>query len=215
MRQFTIEVIITYSILLPLSAVFIRRRYLPKTFYPFIVVLILGALNETLSVWMIYQDGTNAVNSNVYVLLEYLLLLRQFLLWKCIGKKIYILLFVSGLLVWNVDVLLLHNLHRHGALFRCFASLIITLLSARQINELTFLDPGPLFSSPGFLICLAFGFYFGLKSIWEVFSIIEVNLQPQFYSLVYLILSVANGISNLLYSMAILCIKRRRVFTSS
>src|SRR5437763_15651547 len=104
--DFTLVLITSFSVLLPAVMGWVRFKRIHPTFYPFIFLVWLGLLNEILSAILIHSfHHSNAVNSNIYILLEGIFLLWQFDRWGNFSQKkqfffFYLLLF---LLVWLVE----------------------------------------------------------------------------------------------------------------
>ncbi len=101
MAGYIVDIFLNHSLALPAIIGAVRFKTMIKSCGPFLLFLWLGLLNETLSLILIYTVGNNLANSNIYVLLEFLILLYQFYLWNGENSK-KLLLFISlGILVWT------------------------------------------------------------------------------------------------------------------
>jgi len=92
----------------------IRYRYVDSSFIPFLVLMWCGAINEIINVVVIdYFKGYNIINSNLYYLLESLLLLWQFKSWKLLrqSKYLYYALITIYILFWIVETILVTRLY--------------------------------------------------------------------------------------------------------
>jgi hypothetical protein len=169
-------------------------------------------LNEALSFGMIYTIGTNAVNANIYVLLEYLLLLLQFYKWCNTLKKACIALALFGILVWVGDNFILNTIQNNNALFRIFYSSVIFLLSIIQLNNTITGEHKSLSKNAIFLLCTTFLVYYSCKAFVEVVNLFVVQQNSLFNLNIFMILDVANFFSYIIYTIAILCIPGKQEF---
>lgn len=213
MNNLLTGIFFNHSIIIAVVIACIRFKKIKSVYYPFLWVLFLGLLNESLSVFLIHHQRSNSANSNVYVLLEYLLILWQFFKWNDHAKRRYILLGFIGLAVWCTDNALLHQLTNNNSVFRAFGSLIIAFLSIDQLSKLLFFGDGPLWKNPIFIICTAFVFYFGFKAFVEVFNIFREVFNAPFLRNIWIILYFVNATANLLYAIALLWIPGKPKFT--
>src|SRR5258708_4876976 len=103
--SYAITLILSFSIIIPVVISWIRFRQINPAYYPFIFCLWLGLLNEILSYILSKTIHSNAVNGNIYVLLESFLITWQFYTWKLFNrfKSLYIVILclLSG--VWIVE----------------------------------------------------------------------------------------------------------------
>jgi hypothetical protein len=213
MHNFSISIALNLSIIFAAIAGLIRVRRISPVYYPFLIIVWFGLLNEILSIVMAYSIRNNSINSNVFVLIEYLLLLWQFYKWNDGNRKKYYLLACIGTLVWVADNLLINSLSQNNSTFRIFYSFIIVLLSINQINKIIIYEKGALIKNAMFIICITFLFYYGCKAFVETFNTIHLSLSNVFLWNLYIILYFVNVFSNVLYTLAILCIPVRQEFT--
>lgn len=186
-----------------------RRRFIPAIYHPFTILIWLGTANELVSLYMILHVNGNMFNSNIYVLLEYLLLLWQFKRWNSWRLVIPVLLFLIGVLVWIVDNIIVHSLTTNNSLFRMIYSAIIMLLSIKQISKIITGETHHLLKNTQFLICMAFILYYTFKAYFESFNLFDVGISDQFFYWLWLVLNILNLIVNIIYSYAILWIKKK------
>ena len=103
MHGFLLNIFLNHSILIAACIAAIRFKTIAKDFKPFIFLIWLGLLNETVSLVLIYTKGYNTLNSNIYVLIECLLILYQFYCWAILTKRLHFSLSFASLLVWVLD----------------------------------------------------------------------------------------------------------------
>src|SRR3569623_746811 len=122
MSSFLLEIALNNSIIGAAIIGIIRIQSIIRDYYPFIFIIWLGVINETVSLIFIFILGSNTVNSNIFVLLEYLLIVYQFYKWNNKGLKKYMILALLGLAVWFTDNVVLNSIAHNNSLFRAFYS---------------------------------------------------------------------------------------------
>ena len=170
----------------------------------------LGLLNESMSLAFIFKGTSNTVNSNIFVLLEFLLILFQFYKWnKGNAAKYYLVAFV-GILVWVTDNFLLNSIQQNNSVFRVFYSFAALLFSIDQVNRVIIFENSYLKKNAVLLICVTFIFYYGFKACVESFNMFHVGVSRNFLEKLWLILYFVNFITNLLLALAVLWIPTKR-----
>jgi len=212
MHSFLLSLVLNFSVAIPAVAGVIRFKQVIKRFYPFLFLVWLGLFNESLSLAMIYTTGGNAVNGNLYVFIEFLLILWQFYRWNTRRLAIYIVAIVLGSMVWITDNFILNSITQNNSLFRAFYSFVILLFSIDQISKLTVFVSGNLLKNAIFIICIAFVFYYGCKTFVEMNNALHVGLPPHILADFWTTMSFVNALSNIFYAIAILCIPTREEF---
>ena len=213
MSSFLLEIALNYSILIAAIIGIIRFKSIIRDYYPFIFIIWLGVFNETLSLVLIFTLGRNTVNSNIFVLLEYLLIVYQFYKWNNKkGLKKYVILALLGLAVWSADNLVLNSITHNNSLFRAFYSFLVVFFSIDQVNKLVIYERGPLFKNPMFIICITFLLYYGFKAFVESYNLFHLGLSKTLLRDLWIILYFVNGIANLLYALAVLWIPMKVKF---
>jgi hypothetical protein len=192
-----------------------RFSVIHPVFRPFIFYVWLAFANEILSIILAKVIHTNAVNSNIYVLLESLLLVWQFRKWGLFER--YKIIF-SGLLAvlvlaWAFENFIFSSIFRFSSWFRIFYSFIIVLLSISLLNRLILREKGFLLKNPIAMICLTFIVYYTYKILVEIFWVYGLNENSIFRSKVYFILNYINLFSNLIYALAVLWMPTKHRFT--
>ncbi len=204
------SIVLNHSIVLAAIAGIVRVKYILKRYLPFLLFVWLALVNETVSVWLVEQHQSNDINSNIYVLCEYLILLYQFYKWGgCPAKK---LSFFAGfgIAVWITDNFILHSIAENNSLFRSVYALILLFFSIDRMNSVIVFQNRNLLLNTVFLVSASFLLYYGCKLFVEIFHLYHVNFSNLFYTYVWLTLSVINCIANIVYAIAILCIPTRQ-----
>jgi hypothetical protein len=214
MNLFIVNIISSHSIVLPALLLLVRWRHLAPPYYPFAVLLWLGTVNEFFSLAMILQDRHNMPNSNIYVLVEYLLLVWQFYKWNYWKRSLPIVLLLVGTITWIMDNILLHSLATKNSLFRMIYSAIIVRLSMIQVCKVITSETH-LHKNPQLFICLTFVFYYSFKTFFESINLFDAGISDQFFYWLWLALNIVNLITNLIYAYAVLWIKKKIPFALS
>jgi len=203
----------TASILIPCIIGAVRYTKIPDLYQPFLYFIWLGSLNELISMILVNTQHPNLVNSNMYVLLEYALILFIFFRWNdAKNRNRYYLLLLTGLVIWILENIVINSLQTINAVFRVFYAFIVLYLSINQVNMLIVSEKKRLISNTIFLCCLSFIFYFSYKAFIETFYILHPPFSKPFYIHLFMILLSINFFTNLVYAIAILCIPTRREF---
>lgn len=213
MKFETVLIILNFSLVIPAIMLLFKIGYSMKKFWPFIVYIIAGLCNDIVSYVLIMKTQTNMITANIYIFIEFCLILFQVALWKKQPVWHYLLIVITGIFVWVLDNVYLNSLTDNNSIFRMFYSITIVLLSLDLFNRNIIYARGPLSSNPVFLICTGFILYYGCKAFLESFNIFHVGLSDLFFMRLFLILSVVNFVANLIYAYAILCIPRKQEFT--
>lgn len=215
MHYFWLFVISAASILIPLAAAIARKNRLTKRYLPFFWVLITGTVNESVSYLMIRWLRNNQFNSNLYTLIEYLLLLLLFYQIKE-QRKIWLIAASSiGLAVWFTDNLWLHELHHSNASFRIFSSMVIIWLSINKITILVLNGVTDPYKKTDLLLCFSFFTYYTYRSFILLFKTFSPDQHSGFYTDLWLLLGLLNIIIHITFTIAILWIPPPQKLTPS
>lgn len=181
---------------------------------PFVFFIWMAVANDLFSYLVINTSNNNVINSNLYVLVEYGLLLMTFC--RLDGSRMakrYYFLFIAGAGVWILDNLLLHSLDHINSIFRVSYSVVILLLSIRQLSVLIVSEKRSLSRNAVLLMSVSFMFFFSFKAFFETFYILQPPFSRSFYFNLFAIFWVINLLTNLTYAIAILWIPRKQEFT--
>jgi len=212
MNYFLFKIALNYTVLIPAVIGMIRFKKMLPDFYPFVFLIWLGWLNETLNIAMIYTYQSNTINSNLYVILEYGLILLQFYKWNGTSVNKYRVFAILGLAVWFTDNAIIHSITENNSLFRVFLSFVVVFLSIDQINKILVFEKGMLLKNAVFIICIGFLFYFGCKAFVESFNILRFGLSNLFLGNLWTILYFVNAFTNALFALAMLWIPGKQKF---
>jgi hypothetical protein len=206
--------LLSYVIFIAAIIGLLRFKKIIPVYRPFFYFVWWSALNEVVSTITSNIWHNNAVNSNIYVLFEFLLIIWLF---RNINQVVYPKWFfpvtvISGVLFWILDNLAFHSIFTFNSLFRVFYSFIVVYLSIEEINSLLFYRGKSIIKNPKFMICFIFIIYFTYKAAFEVFFFVDFRMSKVFYIKLYDILVIVNLFSNILYGVVALCIPTKRTF---
>jgi hypothetical protein len=213
MRHLIIE-LLSYSILIPAILSSAKLKNYEGSFTPFFLFIWLGVLSEIISTILIYAHHSNALISNVYVLAECLLLTWLFKNWNLFvkTKRFFYFLLIGFTIVWLLENFVFFSINRFNSYFRIIYSFSLVLMSISQINILLLSNNNTIINNSVFLACIAFIIFFTYKAILEIFWLYGLNGSSQFRSRVYEIMAYINLITNLIYGLAFLWIRRKREY---
>lgn len=211
--NFYLATAFNFSITLPgILALFFFRR-IRKRYYPFIFCLWIGCLNETLSLWLILHKQHSLVNSNIYVLVESLLLAWFFKATGILDSKEKLGLVALLLVIaWIAENFLFGTITANSTYFRILASVLIVGMSVQLISRLVFDEKQNIMVNPEFILCVCFVIYFGFKALIQSFAIYAWTRDVNFLAKIYYIMLYINLGVNLLYILAVLWMPRKVPF---
>lgn len=213
MNYFMFATISAFSIALPCATGLIRCKHIDRRYTPFLLVLLIGLVNESLSLLLIRLHNNNLINSNIYTLIEYLLYLWFFKLLSSLNGRISATLFIFGFFVWCLDNFILHSLMNSNSIFRIIASLIIVWLSIDKLTRLTLNGFNDRFKKTDLLLCFSFLAYFTFRGFIHVVKFFSIGQTTGFYIDLWVMLCLLNLLVNILFFIAILWIPKRQIST--
>lgn len=213
--NYTIRLILSFAIGIPVIISWVRFKKINPTYYPFIFCLWLGLLNEILSYILSRVFHSNAINNNIYVLLESFLITWQFHEWKLFSrlKSLYIVLLCIFSATWIVENFIISKISYFSSYFRILYSFVIVLMSISLLNFLLVRERKSLLLNPVFLICATFVVYYTYKVLVEAFWVYGLNSSKEFRVQIYEIFVFINLFSNLTYTLAVLWMPTKQRFT--
>ena len=210
----SLVMILSFSIIVPAIIGIFRFRKLNQIYFPFLLCIWIGLLNELVSVLLIdFFHVSNSVNTDIYCLTEALLytwLFRNLNLFQ--HTKQYILLMSFLCTAWLIDNFIISQITLFDSYFTIVYSLMIVLMSITILNRLI-VQQINLLANSTFLICSALIIYFTLMALMEIFWLYGLNSSSIFRLNIYRIMSYINLSVNLIFAIAILWMHRKQEFT--
>jgi len=200
-------------VLVPIVIGLIRFRKVERSYQLFICLMLMYLVNETNNFISIKLFRTNAINFNIFSLIEGLYVFYIFHLWGFLGKqkRLFILLQVGITLLWIIENLVFLKITEFSPYYRLVYSFIIVLLSVNQINFLIIHDSKSLLKNGQFLICIGFVIFFMYQIIYEgAYFLRHVSPDSKAFSRKIIGLFVdMNIFINLFYAIAIFFIPEK------
>lgn len=217
MNLFFIAEISSYTIVFAAIIGLIRFKVILKLYRPFIYIAIVGFLTEVICYLLLanHFKSLSKICTNIYVLIEFYLILCLFKNWGIFAARKGFILLISIVitLIWFLDNLVLHDPTETNSIFRVCYSTVIVLLGNNKISLIMSSVQNQLLNNIDFLICIIFIFYFSCRAILEVFFIIKAPFSNQFYLNIFLIFVFINLFANLLYAYIMLCLPSKHKFS--
>ena len=213
MMNFYLSVVSGYSLLIPGVISIFRLNVITDTYYPFILFIFLGCLNEAVSIFLATNGFHTIINSNIYVIMACILLIHFFKNNKLFKDRppLYFMVLALSITLWVLETFLMRNINEVSSYFRIYYSFLIVILSITTINKIIISEAGELPGNSLFLICVCFICYYTFKVLIEAFLIYGIKYSNIVLVNIYNILTYVNLIINLLYALAIVWIPRKQI----
>lgn len=197
------------SILLPLVAGVVRFKNISRSYYPLIYLVGIGTIVEITS----YIIRKNALVANFYVLIEFIFFcwlfhnLKQILTQK---KWFYIIVF-SFFLLWFIECVVFTKIFSFELYYRILYPFALVLLAVNQLNYLIINERNNIILNPIFILCCAMIIYFSYKCMIEIFY--RYAPDTSIGNSIFSIHVYVNVLFNILLTLVILCIPKKRAIT--
>lgn len=215
MSNYAWAVTLSFSISIAAIIGWVRFRKISPAYYPFIYLTWIAIANEVLAFLLTRNGYTNAINYNIYVLAESVLLTWQFYRWGLFRerKNLYTLLLLSFIIFWIAECLVLGRIVYTTTYFRVFYSFTIVLMSINYRLEPLITERKSILKNPIFLLRTGFLLYFTYKVIIQIFWLYGLGRSKEFRMNVVWILIFINLVTNLIYALAVLWMPRKQRFS--
>lgn len=213
--SFYTAVVLGFVIFVPALLAFLRFKQIHCSYYPFIYLLWIGSLNELITFLLLMNHLPNAVSSNIYVLVESLLIVSFFRNYQVLRghDKVYKALLVLITSTWLFETLVINSANEVSVYFRILYSFIVVILSISIINISLTDTRVSVLKNSDFLICACFILFFTYKIMVEMFWLYGLNTSSRFQLLIYDILNYINLFCNIVFMFAVLWMPKKQVFT--
>jgi hypothetical protein len=197
----------SYLVIIPITAGLVRFDRIGRTYRPLFILLIAGLVTELISSYIIYlHKHSNANVSNIYALLEWILVFWQFRAWgffRTNNRMLWTVLLLPCA-VWITENLILGQMSNFSPYFRIFYCFLIVLLSVNKINFMITHDNRNLLGHPEFLICIAFIIYFTYDIIYEWAYQTSTTDKSYITTRIIWLFGYINGLTNIIFAIAFL-----------
>jgi hypothetical protein len=215
--EYTLNLVLSYSIVPAFVAALFKYQKVKPVYFPILCCLGLAVLNEVVSSIVINAGYSNALNCNIYYLLEALLLTLQFKSWGFFSgrKRVYYLLLCLLITVWLIENRSVNLLSSFLPYFRMLTGFIVISMSLMHLFHLMVYTRKPISREPDYLFCFGFCVYFLCVLLTEVFITDVAPYSSGFRDLLFRTSIICNVIANTVYLIAILWIPAKPSFTSA
>lgn len=182
-----------------------------KTNFPFLLFAIVGLLNDIVSEISIIKYQTNAINSNIYVLLSSILITRQLQIWNT-NKSInftYLFCYIAIILVWSVENLILSNLLTFNILNRIIIYSIIISICCKLLTPLSIWSQNENRQDLIFIITVILIIKYSIYVVSEIMWLNATTFSLDFRLFIFNLMVLSNPIINLMMAITILWVPRR------
>lgn len=212
--NFDLTIYFSFSVAIAAVISWVRFKRIAPAFYPFLFLVWLGLANEIVSAIIVYNGSGNAINNNIFSILESLLMLWFFKRQRVFDDqpKLFYIIGAVYLLAWTTEMCIF-SMNTFNSYFIIFYSFITTLCSIHMINRVLLAGSGRLLTNPVFILGLAFIIYFTNSVLLEIFWLYGLNESKEFRVELYHILVYINLGINLVYALAVLWMPARQRFT--
>lgn len=210
--MFAIMMYMSWLIVIPLVIMLYRYRYVTARNYPFLWLLIIGFINEIISVFSISLWHSNAVNSNLYILTESLI--WAWLLFKWTKQKAFCLILASVFtMLWITDNIIAGTFFSFTGFYRAVYAAIMIILFTHQLHRQIMISDLPLLQNGRIWIITGALFYYSAKCLIEIFYLKQFNTSEAFAENIFFILAVANCLMNIMFIPAAICLSSKKKYS--
>ncbi|WP_343693980.1 hypothetical protein [Chitinophaga sp.] len=198
---------VSQIVIIPLVIGLIRFNKTVSSYQPFLLLLALAFISESISFICIEVLKTsNAIPFNLYGLAECMVILYQFYIWGFLKRKfrLYIVLVTMLTAGWVTENLVFAQIENFSPVFRVTYAFIVVLLSINEINYLIVQDNKNLLRNSRFLICMGFIILFIYQIIYE--ASFFVGSDTILTLKIVFMFNYINAFVNLVYVLAVLFI---------
>lgn len=199
--------LVSQIVIIPLVIGLIRFNKTVSSYQPFLLLLALAFISESISFICIEVLNTsNAIPFNLYGLAECMVILYQFYVWGFLKRKrrLYIVLTAGLTAGWVTENLVFAEIENFSPVFRVTYAFIVVLLSINEINYLIVQDNKNLLRNSRFLICMGFIILFIYQIIYE--ASFFVGSDTILTLKIVFMFNYINAFVNLVYVLAVLFI---------
>jgi hypothetical protein len=203
-----------FSIVVPFTIGCARMKNISTAYFPFLLFIAIGFVNEMTSVTLLNLGHSNNLNNNIYSLLRVFLIAWQFKNWRLFraGSSTLWIISIAALIFWLIENSYIHFTAVVNSYFVIASSFVIALLSITNINRLVIREHNLLLTNSEFVICLSWLFYFTFSVLIETFFIYGLAESLTFAERIFSISLYINFFTNLAYGVALLWIPTKPKF---
>lgn len=213
--SYAVVTILSFSIFIAGIIGIFRFTQITDIYRPFIYLIWVGCITELLSTYFAYVYHNNIAIGTIYRLCESLLLLWFFSklgIFKKRSKRLYAL-FIIFVAIWLADNFFSSHFNvKVTFYFDIVYALTVVILSITAVNNLLFTEK-ELLKNPTFLICIGLIIFFTYQVMQRMFWLYGLRESANFRRSVQTIMMLINCLTNLIFALAVLWMRKRKPFT--
>jgi hypothetical protein len=192
----------------------VRFKRISRIYLPFLLFIWAGTINETFSFYADHAYRSNAVNSNIYALLEAIFLTWQFKNWRLFenNKQIFTIIIASYIIFWVIEAIILNQITIRSSYFRVYSAFFIVLFSIYMMNKELMVESGNILRNSVFLCCVGLLIFFSFRFIICFFWAYGLRSVKSLMIPVIYVAPYIDCLSNLIYGLAILWMPKKHRF---
>jgi hypothetical protein len=202
-----LSIILSMSIAIPSLLALGRISNIPKKYYPFVICLIMGLINEVI-IAIFFQHSSTYIVNNIYVLFEFVLFCWLFYNWSPgRNNRLFSFLLVGiGVIEWLIENIHFGYIYKVSSIFWVSYSFVLVLLAIHRINWLLVNEKKLVLYNASFLICSGIIIFYSYKILLEI---LYRYAPPEAQGPIFSINPYLNTFLNLVFAVGVLCIPRR------
>ncbi len=213
MTPYQFSHISAFSVLLPLAITYWKRHMIWRKFSLLVIILILGGFNDVVSFISIKLRHTNTLNSNIYQLVEFVMIVWLFRRWPSVRRNYFHQIVMTlGIVIWTLDFFVFHSLVENSALFRVLGPILLIYVIVDQINY-TLLNRDNSIIVSRMLIKGGFVLYFLYSTFVETIELFPSQIQYPYFPQLWYIQGCVSILLNVLISIAFICHREKPTYS--
>ena len=208
-----LKYLLAATILLPAIIGCIRFRKMDPAYYPFLICIILAAVNEIITFLLANAGFSSAYFFNTYSFIESILLFVQFMLWRT--YRLVTLKTIIGVLtitLFYVVSMFIISSGEAESIFMIGYAILLLILSLNEISHQLITTTNQLVKNANILIPFGLIIFYTYAIFIEVFWWYSHTETSVLSSKIYDIIPFINFFVNLIFAYAILWIPRKQNF---
>lgn len=216
----TVRFILSLSIGLAVIIGIVRFRRVDPSYYPFIYNAIASLSVEVLNRILNVTGHPDAFTFmlNVYSYIDFFFFLWLFHNWGLFNRKRTTFITIASVffILWIVSNVIFTRFIENNSYFFILYAFALIFFSVNTFNKMVVHERSSIYRNPKFWICLGIIIFYSFFIV--VFttglSLFEHSMSRVFRSELWKISVYSNLLVNLLYAVAVICIPRKKNYTS-
>ncbi|HEY8897124.1 MAG TPA: hypothetical protein VIM79_20010 [Niastella sp.] len=216
----TVRFILSLSIGFAVIIGIVRFRRINSSYYPFIyrvsVVLLVEILNRLLT--KTGHPDAFILLLNIFSYIDFFLFLWLFHNWGLFNRKRSTFTTIASIffVIWLLENILLTGFIKHNLYFFILYAFALIFFSVNAFNKMVVNERSSIFRNPKFWICLGIIIFYSffIVVVSTGLSLFVQSMSKAFRRELQSISVYSNLLVNMLYAVAVICIPRKKNYTS-